>query len=79
MKWKNPIELPNNPYSAEALQRRLSRTSVSKFDRDIERLAGKLQKDDTRAVAKTDQPLKTVSVENVLNSGRYLNLDDLNK
>lgn len=26
MKWQNAVELPNNPYSAEALQRRLSQT-----------------------------------------------------
>lgn len=40
MKWKNAIELPNNPYSAEALQRRLSQTSHTKFT-DIERLTSK--------------------------------------
>lgn len=40
MKWKNAVELPNNPYSAEALQRRLSQTSHNKFT-DIERLTSK--------------------------------------
>lgn len=29
-KWENAIDLPNNPYSAEALQRRLSQTSPKK-------------------------------------------------
>lgn len=40
MKWKNAVDLPNNPYSAEALQRRLSQTSHNKFT-DIERLTSK--------------------------------------
>lgn len=42
MKWKNAVELPNNPYSAEALQRRLSQSSSTKFT-DIERLTGKFE------------------------------------
>lgn len=84
MKWKNAIELPNNPYSAEALQRRLSQTSVSKFDKDIERLAVKLQKDDKETVTKSnlpkiDKPCKKFSGENMLDSGRYYYLNGFNK
>lgn len=30
MKWKNAVDLPNNPYSVEALQRRLSQSSTQK-------------------------------------------------
>lgn len=32
MKWQNAVELPNNPYSAEALQRRLSQTQFNNND-----------------------------------------------
>lgn len=42
MKWKNAIDLPNNPYSPEALQRRLSQTSPSRAV-DVERLAAKFE------------------------------------
>lgn len=31
MKWKNAVDFPNNPYSPEALQRRLSQTSTHKL------------------------------------------------
>lgn len=46
MKWKNAVELPNNPYSAEALQRRLSQTQSTKCT-DIERLAGRFESNDS--------------------------------
>lgn len=52
MKWKNAVELPNNPYSAEALQRRLSQTSHSKFT-DIERLTSKFTTTTTTSSAAT--------------------------
>lgn len=31
-KWKNATSIPNNPYSAEALQKRLSNSSLYKGD-----------------------------------------------
>lgn len=35
MKWKNAVDFPNNPYSPEALQRRLSQSSnPALFDMD---------------------------------------------
>lgn len=34
MKWKNAVDFPNNPYSPEALQRRLSQSSNTLFDID---------------------------------------------
>lgn len=34
MKWQNAVELPNNPYSAEALQRRLSQTQSQFYNID---------------------------------------------
>lgn len=52
MKWKNAVELPNNPYSAEALQRRLSQTSHNKFT-DIERLTSKFSTTATATATKT--------------------------
>lgn len=42
MKWKNAIDFPNNPYSPEALQRRLSQTSPNRTV-DVERLAAKFE------------------------------------
>lgn len=40
LKWKNAVELPNNPYSAEALQRRISQTNQNRLA-DFERLTNK--------------------------------------
>lgn len=72
MKWKNAVELPNNPYSAEALQRRLSQTSHNKFT-DIERLTSKFSTTTTSKTApaaattaksqlETDEPTRTPSI-----------------
>lgn len=76
MKWRNAIELPNNPYSAEALQRRLSQTSKSNF-MDIERLAGKIEANienkPLNTPNQTDKPIKVVlGAANKVNSERFV-------
>lgn len=40
LKWRNAVELPNNPYSAEALQRRISQSNQNRFS-DMDRLMNK--------------------------------------
>lgn len=50
LKWKNAIDLPNNPYSAEALQKRISQSNLNKSV-DVERLASK-----TNSIAQVEQP-----------------------
>lgn len=75
MKWRNAVELPNNPYSAEALQRRLSQTSSTKF-MDIERLAGKFDVNiESKPLNKPNQsekPIKVVLGANRVNSDRFV-------
>lgn len=62
MKWKNAIDLPNNPYSPEALQRRLSQTSPSRTV-DVERLAAKFEaktkQNETKPVS-VSKPVKVI-------------------
>lgn len=41
-KWKNATSMPNNPYSAEALQKRLSNSSLNKGD-FVRNLTAKLE------------------------------------
>ncbi|XP_031621785.1 probable serine/threonine-protein kinase DDB_G0282963 isoform X3 [Contarinia nasturtii] len=76
MKWQNAVELPNNPYSAEALQRRLSQSSNTKF-LDIERLTGKCETNikstqlNTTNQTKANAPIKVVLNSNRMDSERY--------
>lgn len=75
-KWKNAVELPNNPYSAEALQRRLSQSTSNKFT-DIERLTGKfetkrLESKPLSPTHKTDKPIKVVLGSNKVNPERFV-------
>lgn len=60
MKWQNAVELPNNPYSAEALQRRLSQTQSQLIN--IDSLTGITV--DEMAINKTNPPsdLKPIKV-----------------
>lgn len=71
MKWKNAVELPNNPYSAEALQRRLSQTSHTKFT-DIERLTSKFTTttSSTKSVVTAAAAATTGSSNNQLETGQ---------
>lgn len=75
MKWRNAVELPNNPYSAEALQRRLSQTSTTKF-MDIERLAGKfdanIESKPLTTPSQTEKPIKVVLGANRVNPKRFV-------
>lgn len=78
MKWKNAVDFPNNPYSAEALQRRLSQTSTNKFT-DIERLASKFEahnditSDSKAALPKAvEKPIKVVLGSNELSAERFV-------
>lgn len=79
MKWQNAVELPNNPYSAEALQRRLSQSSNTKF-MDIERLAGKCETNikstpnllNKSNASKPNTPIKVVLNSNRVNSERFV-------
>lgn len=76
MKWiTNAVELPNNPYSAEALQRRLSQSSNTKF-LDIERLAGKFETNveckPLNTPKQTDKPIKVVLGASRVNSERFV-------
>lgn len=75
MKWRNAVELPNNPYSAEALQRRLSQTSKSNF-MDIERLAGKFEANIESKPLNTsksvEKPIKVVLGANKVNPERFV-------
>ncbi|XP_055318931.1 putative mediator of RNA polymerase II transcription subunit 26 isoform X7 [Sitodiplosis mosellana] len=74
MKWRNAVELPNNPYSAEALQRRLSQSSNTKF-MDIERLAGKFEANiESKPLStpnQSDKPIKVVLGAKRVNPERY--------
>lgn len=83
MKWKNAVEFPNNPYSAEALKRRLSQTSSNKFT-DLERLANKLEShNDTNTEPNTkaiitdsspiDKPITVILSLNKLSPERFVN------
>lgn len=79
MKWRNAVELPNNPYSAEALQRRLSQSSNTKFTQDIERLAGKFDANiESKPLPTTsntsDKPIKVVLGANQVNPKRFVYL-----
>lgn len=77
MKWRNAVELPNNPYSAEALQRRLSQSSNSKFI-DIERLTSKFEANieaniEAKRLAtskKIEKPIKVVLGSKTVNTER---------
>lgn len=77
MKWRNAVELPNNPYSAEALQRRLSQSSNSKFI-DIERLTSKFEANieaniEAKRLAtskKIEKPMKVVLGSKTVNTER---------
>lgn len=76
LKWQNAVELPNNPYSAEALQRRLSQTSKTHF-RDIERLTGKFEAGiETKCIntpkPALDKPIKVVLGSNKVNPERFV-------
>lgn len=74
MKWKNAVELPNNPYSPEALQRRLSQSSGNKLN-DFERFAGKCEASANHIESTTSKsygkPLKVVLGSGKLDPVRY--------
>lgn len=79
MKWKNAVEMENNPYSAEALQRRLSQSTNTKFI-DIERLTSKFETKhmDSKPLSpsnKTDKPIKVVLGSNKVNPERFVHSD----
>lgn len=77
MKWQNAVELPNNPYSAEALQRRLSQSSNTKF-MDIERLVSKFEPSGNcvklGSRTQTEKPIKIVLGSNSVNSERFVSI-----
>lgn len=60
LKWKNAVDLPNNPYSAEALQRRISQTNQNRF-LDMERLASKASTAELKPTA-ANMPGKPIKV-----------------
>lgn len=75
LKWKNAIDLPNNPYSAEALQRRITQTSQSR-QLDLERLASKVNGVSMSAapepLTEPEKPLKVVLGQHQPDPVRYV-------
>lgn len=68
MKWQNAVEIPNNPYSAEALQRRLSKTQ-SQFT-NVDSLSGieniETLDETARKINQPDPPSDVKSMEDML-------------
>lgn len=75
MKWRNAVDLPNNPYSAEALQRRLSQSSSTKFI-DIERLTSKFETNSEpkrlTPSKQSEKPIKVMLGSKKVNTERFV-------
>lgn len=74
-KWKNAQNIPNNPYSAEALQKRLSNSGLYKGGVDVSNLTAQMEKNnnDSDDVDATDSDRSSSSgkpLQIVLGAGK---------
>lgn len=71
MKWKNAVDFPNNPYSPEALQRRLSQTSSHKL-LDIDDFKNKMNVPRPESPQQMTEPMTVTLSESKLNPPRFV-------
>lgn len=71
-KWENVPDVPGNPYSPEALQRRLSQGLIR--DNDIARLVNAAHSADEDVLAPADQPTPLASPLSKPDMSRYIEI-----